>query len=151
MKETKFFFANNNRLNKGYLKPKAANLKENDQSFYRKQYEHILPPMEIMEQYESAYPGTLAKLIEMAEKEQLHRHQMELKTLESHKSAADSGRLSAIVFVTIVCITTVAIALQGYLMLAGTFAAAVFLSIGAGIFLSSRRSSFKKPISRNKP
>lgn len=145
MKETKDFFANNNRLNKGYSK--VRNLKESDQSFYRKQFEHVLPPLDIMEEYESTYPGTLAKLISMAEKEQSHRHQMELKSLETYKNMTQKGRISAIIFAIIVCITTVVLAVLGYLMLAGIFAVTVFSVIGIGTFLSSTRFS-KKPYNK---
>lgn len=141
MKETKNFFSSNNRLNKGYTK--VSNFKESDRSFYRKQYEHVLPPIDVMEEYENLHPGTLAKLINMAEKEQLHRHQVELKNLEVYKNLTQKGRISAVIFVFIVCVTTIILAMVGNLMLAGIFAVTAFLIIGIGTFLSPMRFSKK--------
>lgn len=141
MKETKNFFANNNRLNKGYTK--VSNLKEPDRGFYRKQFEHVLPPIDIMAEYENLYPGTLAKLIDMAEKEQLHRHQVEFKNLEAYKSLTQKGKISAVIFVFIVCITTIILAMVGDLRLAGIFAVSAFLIIGIGIFWAPMRFAKK--------
>ena len=141
MKETKNFFSNNNRLNKGYTK--VNNLKESDRSFYRKQFEHVLPPIDVMAEYENIYPGALAKLIDMAEKEQLHRHQLELKNIEAYKSLTQKGRISAVIFVLIVCITTIILAMVGDLMLASIFAVSAFLIIGIGTFWTPMRFSKK--------
>ena len=64
MKETKSFFNKNIRLNKGYAK--GFNNNEIDKNFYRKKFEHILPPIDTVTEYENIYPGTLEKLVNMA-------------------------------------------------------------------------------------
>lgn len=96
MKETKNFFTKNNRLNKGYSKP--LNSREQDNNFYRKKFEHILPPIDVMSEYENIHPGTLEKLINMAQKEQTHRHALELKNLEVQEKAIKVSNICALVF-----------------------------------------------------
>jgi uncharacterized membrane protein len=45
---------------------------------------NILPPVQILEDYEDAAPGSVNKLLEMAEKEQKHRHFWQDKFLRFH-------------------------------------------------------------------
>ena len=63
MKESKKFF-DNNRLNKGYSR--VVNFYQSDANLIRKKYKHVLPPIEMTEQYEELYPGTFEKLLDMA-------------------------------------------------------------------------------------
>ena len=67
MKENKKFFANN-RLNKGYKK--INNDQKSDEVILKEKYLSILPPLDIMEEYEEKFPGAFSKLFQMAEKEQ---------------------------------------------------------------------------------
>ena len=71
MKERKKFF-DNNRLNKGHKK--LSNSSQSDANVVRKKYQHVLPPIDMLEHYEELNPGTLDKLLDMAEREQNHRH-----------------------------------------------------------------------------
>ncbi len=146
MKESKSFFANNNRLNKGYLK--VSNPKEVDNNFYRKKFEHVLPPIDLLEEYENIHPGTLAKLIVMAEKEQIHRHQRDIKSIEVYESITKKGRLSAVIFMIMVCITTLALAVLGHFMIASIFIVSVFLLIGSVFLLSSIKFTRQKDYNR---
>jgi len=80
MKETKKFF-DANGLNKGYSKAlfsKTSNLAVSSSS----QYKHIMPPLDVMAAYEEISPGTIKKIIEMAQKEQNYRHSIELLNVE---------------------------------------------------------------------
>jgi len=61
MKESKNFF-DNNRLNKGYSR--VINFHQSDANLIRKKYRHVLPPIEMIEQYEELYPGTLQRVSE---------------------------------------------------------------------------------------
>ncbi|MFU7501048.1 MAG: DUF2335 domain-containing protein [Candidatus Tisiphia sp.] len=146
MKDSKSFFANNNRLNKGYLK--VSNPKESDNSFYSKKFAHVLPPVDLMAEYENIYPGTLIKLIAMAEKEQVHRHQMDIKSIEVYESVTKKGRISSIIFMIMVCITTVVLAVLGHFMIASIFTVSVLLGIGTGVFLSSAKFTKRKDYTR---
>ncbi|WP_410520934.1 DUF2335 domain-containing protein [Candidatus Tisiphia endosymbiont of Dioctria rufipes] len=147
MKESKSFFASNNRLNKGYSKINN-NPREKDNSFYRKKFEHVMPPIDLMEEYENLHPGTLAKLIAMAEKEQTHRQQMDIKSIEVYENITKKGRVSAVIFMIMVCITTLILAMFGHFMIASIFTVSVFLVIGAGLFLSSTKFTRQKDYHR---
>ncbi len=104
MKEIKTFFASGNRLNKGY--GRLSNPREMDNSFYRKKFEHILPPLDIMSEYETMNPGTLARLIDMAEKEQHHRHALDFATLENSQRSIKRGQCFAMALGIFLAITT---------------------------------------------
>jgi uncharacterized membrane protein len=96
MKESKKFF-DDNRLNKGYRTIRESVVKpNNDNNLYAK-YKHVLPPLEIVEQYEESYPGAFEKLFNMAKKEQDHRHAMELLALNKHHNAANWGRFVVLI------------------------------------------------------
>ncbi|ASX27677.1 hypothetical protein BA173_02030 [Rickettsia sp. MEAM1 (Bemisia tabaci)] len=96
MKETKSFFTKNNRLNKGYAKSFHSN--EIDKNFYRKKFEHILPPIDTVTEYENIYPGTLEKLVNMAQKEQAHKHEIELQNLKIKEKVAKLTRICLTIF-----------------------------------------------------
>ncbi|ADE30060.1 DUF2335 domain-containing protein [Rickettsia prowazekii] len=96
MKETKRFFNKNNRLNKGYAKTFSIN--EPDNNFYRKKFEHILPPVDLISEYESIYPGTLQELMHMAQKEQAHKHAIDLKNLKIQERIAKLTRICLLIF-----------------------------------------------------
>jgi uncharacterized membrane protein len=96
MKESKNFFTNNNRLNKGYSK--VSSIRESDGSFYRKKFEHVLPPVELMAEYENIYPGTLERIMNMAQKEQAHRHEIDLRNLKAHENTAKVSKICALIF-----------------------------------------------------
>ncbi|MCZ6901463.1 MAG: DUF2335 domain-containing protein [Rickettsia endosymbiont of Ixodes persulcatus] len=96
MKETKRFFNKNNRLNKGYAKTFSVN--EPDDNFYRKKFEHILPPIDLISEYENIYPGTLQELIHMAQKEQAHTHAIDLKNLKMQERVIKLTRICLLIF-----------------------------------------------------
>lgn len=111
MKETKSFFTKNNRLNKGYAKVFSVN--ELDNNFYHKKFEHILPPIDVVTQYEDIYPGTVEKLVNMAQKEQAHKHEIELQNLKIKEKVAKLTRVCLTIFgifsflVLSICLTLV--------------------------------------------
>ena len=96
MKENKKFF-DNNCLNKGYKKIKRRDHNMRDETF-----NHMLPPLEIMEEYEAKYPGTFKALIQMAQKEQQHRHKMHHLEMEREASYKKFGQISAIICLVII-------------------------------------------------
>ncbi len=133
MKETKNFFTKNNRLNKGYSKP--LNSRELDNNFYRKKFQHILPPIDVMSEYENLHPGTLEKLINMAQKEQIHRHDLDLKNLKAYEKNAKISKICALVFGIFLLSSII------FLMLLKEFAVTgvlVLFIIGFGIICSQK-------------
>jgi uncharacterized membrane protein len=59
---------------------------------------NILPPVGILEDYEDAAPGSVNKLLEMAEKEQEHRHLWQDKFLRFHRLSYKVGLLFGFIY-----------------------------------------------------
>lgn len=142
MKEIKTFFTKDNRLNKGY--PKTPNIREQDSSYYRKKFEHILPPIDLISQYEDINPGTLARLIDMAEREQHHKHAIDLVNLENFNRAQKMGRICALIFVSLICLTTIFLAISGKILIALIFSSSAFLAIGLTSAISANKINVRK-------
>lgn len=146
MKESKKYFENN-RLNKGYSK--ISNYKQNDLNQIRHQFKHVLPPVDIMEEYEEMCPGTFAKLLDMAECEQNHRHSVELVIQEKYNRATTLGRYFSLILVSVISLSTLILALFGEQIVASIFASSAF----ACIYMISRlyaNSAIKKIVDLNR-
>ena len=143
MKESKSFF-DNNRLNKGYKK--VSNIRQSDSNLIRKKYRHVLPPLDMMEEYEELNPGTFEKLLDMAEKEQNHRHSTDLLTIEKYNRATRLGRIFALIFVALVSITTLMLALVKSPISAAIFSASAFACITIVSYLYFKRNADKNPV-----
>lgn len=142
MKESKKFF-DNNRLNKGYSK--ISNFYQSDASVIRKKYKDILPPIEMTEQYEELYPGTFERLLDMAQREQNHRHSMDLLEIERHARATKLGRIFALIFVGIVAIAVAILVSLGTTLIAILFALFAFSCITIVSYFYSRTYSKRSP------
>lgn len=59
---------------------------------------NILPPSRILESYEQIAPGSVDKLLEMAKKEQEHRHSWQDKYLKSHNLSYRIGQFCGIIY-----------------------------------------------------
>lgn len=141
MKEIKTFFGKDNKLNKGYVRP--ANVRENDSVFFQKKFAHILPPIDMISEFENIHPGTLAKLMDMAEREQHHRQALDLVNLDSQTRAFKIGRYFALLFVVIACLTTIALVVIASAYIGIIFAIIAFMSVGA-ISLFPMKKNFKR-------
>ncbi|GAB4164469.1 MAG: hypothetical protein Tsb006_4050 [Rickettsiaceae bacterium] len=153
MKDNKKFFYNN-RLNKGYSK--VANNNQTDLSLVRAKYKHILPPIDIMEEYEEQHPGTFAKLFDMAQKEQNHRHSMELMELQGYVRATKMGRTFALIFIAIVAISTLSLTITGAPVMAALFAILAFACITIVAYFHSKAdivtsTTAKKSLKKSQP
>jgi uncharacterized membrane protein len=148
MKEIKTFFANDNRLNKGYAK--LYNPRGSDSSFYSKKFEHILPPIDIITEYESINPGTLKQMVDMAEREQHHRHAIDLINLDAYNKAQKLGKIFAITLVSIISIATLCLTIYGNIISAMIFSSTAFLSIGLSLMIRKRRTMMTKDSYRKK-
>lgn len=137
MKERKKFF-DNNRLNKGHKK--LSNPLQSDANVVRKKYQHILPPIEMLEHYEELNPGTLDKLLEMAKKEQNHRHSIDLITIEKYNKATKLGRMFSLVFVALISVTSLMLVAAGSVFVAAIFAFSAFACITIVSYFYSKNS-----------
>ena len=119
MKESKKFF-DNNRLNKGYSK--VINFHQSDANLIRKKYRHVLPPIEMIEQYEELYPGTLQRLLDMAQLEQNHRHSRDLLEIEEQDRATKLGKMFGLVLVAIISLAVIILVTLGSTLIGALFA-----------------------------
>ncbi len=123
MRERKKFFVSN-RLNKGYKKRFDTEL--SDMETFKKQNAHLLPPIEVIEQYESHYPGIFKKLIEMSQKEQQNRHSLAVLEIENAAKMSSYGRIAGVLYIIIIALCVTNLTLNGYPIIAGLFALAGF-------------------------
>lgn len=103
MKYTKKYF-NTTRLNKGYSHKDER--REDDISIIKKKYQHILPPIDVVTEYENLYPGTLEKIIKMAQKDQENQRELAEKEIDrKYKNGLILRILSLIgIIFVVVCI-----------------------------------------------
>ena len=137
MKERKKF-CDNNRLNKGHKK--LSNSAQSDTNVVRKKYQHVLPPIEMLEHYEELNPGTLDKLLDMAKREQNHRHSVDLMAMEKHNKATTLGRVFSLVFVAFISITALMLVIVGSVFVAAVFAFSAFACITIVSYFYSKNS-----------
>ncbi len=140
MKESRKFFENN-RLNKGYSR--IVNFNRSDHGVVRRKYKSILPPIDLIEEYEELYPGTFEKVLDMAQKEQNHRHSMDLLEMERYNRATKLGRVFSLLYVAIVSMTTLILAFNDNVPVAAMFATASFAVIAVVSYLYSKTSKRK--------
>ena len=57
-----------------------------------------LPSSEILEKFEDAVPGSVEKIIQMAEKEQTHRHAWQDKYIKSHNLTYRLGQICGLAY-----------------------------------------------------
>ncbi|PCJ24940.1 MAG: hypothetical protein COA94_06855 [Rickettsiales bacterium] len=152
MKESKKFFENN-RLNKGY--GRAPSNRVSDSALVNKKYNHALPPIDMMEEYEEMNPGSCAQLFSMAKQEQNHRHSMDLVAMNRHNKAVHMGRMFSLLFVMIVAASTFALAFFGNVIVASVFAGSAFACIVMVSYFYSKNTvntvkrEFNRPQQRN--
>ncbi len=79
---------------------------------------NILPSANILEEYENIAPGSVTKLIEMARKEQEHRHEWQDKHLVVHGKIHKWGQIFAFVYNLILLYAVWCIANSGNIDLA---------------------------------
>ncbi|HJK87036.1 MAG TPA: DUF2335 domain-containing protein [Candidatus Megaira endosymbiont of Nemacystus decipiens] len=138
MKENKKFF-DNNCLNKGYKK-----IKHRDHSMREEAVNHMLPPLEIMEEYEAKYPGTFKTLIQMAQKEQQHRHKMHYLEMEREASYKRFGQISAIICLSVISASILA------LISTGAIKTAILIIVLTFMFMKSTKNFFRVKDKQNK-
>jgi uncharacterized membrane protein len=146
MKTTKHFFDNYNKLNKGYAA--NANVSDTDRSFGAKRFSNILPPIEVLQEYEDIHPGSMAKILKLAEKEQEHKHRTDLMALRSQElrlKFAKNVLLLCSIVLSFAAILLALLANNIYIFI-GTITA--LLIAAGGAFLSRKKLS--KPVVHHK-
>lgn len=124
-KETREFFAQDNRLNKGYAN---SSLKESDKSFFRKRFEHLFPPVDVLQAFEDLHEGSVERIIEMAEKEQKGRQKIQEARMLVEERIAKISIFAEIFMMIAVCYTVVVLAKSSFYSTAIFFTFAAFLT-----------------------
>jgi uncharacterized membrane protein len=65
---------------------------------YDRPAQNMLPPSRTLESYESIAPGSVNKLLEMAKKEQEHRHSWQDKYIKSHNFSYRTGQFFGLIY-----------------------------------------------------
>ena len=94
MKQTKEYFNNHNKLNKGY----------STQEY--KELFNSLPKTEILAQYEELHPGSTKNFLELIEKEQSNRHKIFERKEKWQVFFKILGNLSFVASITIISSTS---------------------------------------------
>ncbi len=113
MKEKKTFFVENNSLNKGYQpkKGKTAKTKAED------------PELSVLAEYEEMHPGTIKKILELAQKEQEHSHSMDALRMKMQATAKRMGRIFGVLVIAILCYAFLTMVALDHVLYAMIFAA----------------------------
>lgn len=126
MRENKKFF-DKTRLNKGY-KP-SQDMQASDVELIKNQYAKLLPPIDVVEQYEDLNPGTFQSMIEMSRAEQSNRHKIELQENKNHNKLIFTNKIFCIICILIIALTTTYLAFINKTIIAIIFAIAGFSAL----------------------
>lgn len=96
-----------------------------------------LPPPQILKHYEQVHSGFADRIMQMAEKEQNHRHQQEIKILAENVSIKKRGQIFALTICSLVVAASFALIWTGH-EVSGSVLATGSLSALAYVFISGR-------------
>lgn len=102
----------------------------------------LLPPAELLERYESIYPDSTKELMDMARKEQKHRHSLQRKYLMQFRL----GQLFGVIFTGYILfeifrMLKMGMYVQGYVTL---FVFAILIMQIIRVYRSDRNGGFRK-------
>lgn len=72
-----------------------------------------LPAPEVIEAYDTVLPGSAARIIDMFEREQMHRHQWEHRALKVHQTSTLLGQVLGFLIAIAIFVTAAVIATSG--------------------------------------
>jgi uncharacterized membrane protein len=124
-KETRDFFAQDNRLNKGYA---DSSTKESDKSFFRKRFEHLFPPVDVLQAFEDLHEGSVERIIAMAEAEQVNRKKLEETRVLVNERMSRIYVAAEVMVMCVVCFTVISLNNSGSHFTAMFFGFAAFLT-----------------------
>ena len=127
-KEIKQYYTED-KLNKGYSIAESE-LKTDQPKSDLKKFEYLLPPIDVISQYEEIYPGTLEKVLKLAEKEQEKRFQIEKLIIAAEERSRRAGKFFGLLSLTVISAATYEISLKDSTM-ATLFCAIAFTSVFA--------------------
>ncbi len=135
MTERKNFFHKNN-LNKGHAKQGASSEEQQQAHELADKYKNLVPPLEIMQEYEAQFPGAFDKLMKLTEKEQAHKHKVQELQIQNSQKWANIVNFSIwAVFIIIVS----GFALSYYFIMKNIFATFAFLILPVFLLKASAK------------
>jgi uncharacterized membrane protein len=145
-KEVKSFYGND-RLNKGYVEEQVeiTGVEKAPTSPVSRKYDNLLPPIEVITEYEDIYPGTFEKIIKMAEAEQKQKFLMDQAASIAYEKSRRLGALFGMFTAALICVTTYKLA-EKDLVTGLIFALAGF----GAVFGLSFASMFRRPSHENR-
>jgi uncharacterized membrane protein len=146
--EVKKFFTTFNRLNKGYKEDYGVEV--DDMTFYMKKFTDILPPIDVIAEYENICPGSLNRLIKLHENNQKINFKTSKKIDSVQLQSETTTKIYNIFIATlsIVAITSLVLTLLGNFISATIFAILGFL-IFIKIFFYENISNNNRKIYEN--
>ena len=128
MTNSRSYFYTNSSLNKGY---QTIDNTTNDNSIGRStDHRHFLEP-KVLEVFESAHPGSVTKIIQIAEREQKHRHAYEISNLASYARSRMFGQIMSFISLFIIAYVSMNMVLNGNTNIAIMFSSLYFISVFA--------------------
>jgi uncharacterized membrane protein len=125
-----------------------------DKDYYRNREESysnrfrpqaILPAPSILQAYEDIAEGSMERLLEMAEAEQIHRHEWENKALAAYVKAHRIGQISGLVIASTILSSTLYVAtVLNDSRLAITIAVGGFLSLAISSVVASKSRRYER-------
>jgi uncharacterized membrane protein len=110
-------------------------------------FEGPLPPPQILNQYSPEAQQLMLRMVEkqmeMAEKQMLHRHEIEIEIIQDKISARKWGTASALAVATLSLGLSAYLGFLGHATVAGTVASVTSVAL-AGIFITGRRAQEKE-------
>lgn len=143
-KEMKKFYSED-KLNKGYSNLSTNNLESKKTS---DQFSDVLPPLEVIQEYEELYPGTLDKILKLAEQEQNQKYQIEQVNISARERGYRMGALAGIFSLIIISSASYKIATVNS-QLSALFFVSAFIAVFAISFLSYIKNA-PKTFNKNK-
>lgn len=110
----------------------------------KRQTQAILPPPHILKQYEEVSPGTMERLITMAEMEQVHRQDWEYAYLRHYNRSYILGQICSLFTIVAIIIGSIVLINKGEHGLAVTLIVAGFTTIAFSIAITLKTRKFEK-------
>lgn len=112
-------------------------------------YKGPIPPAEMLKEYEKVLPGSADRIISMAERQQSHRHKLELTVIKSNSRDSKMGIIAgALLSFALIVIGGLGI-VTGYPGI-GAFLSVSSIATLAGIFVYGTRSNREEREEKNK-
>ena len=123
---SKLYFYKNNSVNKGYQAVESTSqdhtIDASNQKF------PFLDPV-VLEVFESSHPGSMEKIIQMAEREQKHKHAYEISHLQSYARSRMFGQIISFIALLLISYVTMKMALEGNTNMAIILSTLYFVSV----------------------